>query len=107
MIPPEQAEVAEAQMQAGVYPQALGPAYAEIGGVDFTVPLSRFPGPGLILNGERDHSPRQGAARFVAAMRQGRVEVIPNAGHACNLDQPEAFNRALRAFGREIGWISS
>jgi len=24
--------------------------------------------------------------------------VIPNAGHAANLDQPEAFNRAVAAF---------
>ena len=105
MIPSELPDVAEAVIRAGVYPEALGPAFAEMAGVDFTLPLSRYPGPGLILNGERDRSSRRGEAKFAAAMQQGRVEVISDAGHACNLDQPEAFNRAVREFGREIGWI--
>jgi pimeloyl-ACP methyl ester carboxylesterase len=73
-------------------------------GKDFTVPLGKYPGPGLILNGERDKASRRGEAKFVAAMRQGRAEVVMGAGHACNLDQPEAYNQALRAFGQSIGW---
>jgi pimeloyl-ACP methyl ester carboxylesterase len=27
-----------------------------------------------------------------------RFEVVPNAGHVANLDNPEAFNRLLREF---------
>lgn len=104
MFPGELAEVAEAQLQAGVYPEALGPAFAGMAGKDFTIPLARYPGPGLILNGERDTASRRGEAKFVAAMRQGRAQVVASAGHACNLDQPEAYNRAVRAFGQEIGW---
>jgi pimeloyl-ACP methyl ester carboxylesterase len=30
-----------------------------------------------------------------------RLAVIPNAGHAANIDQPQAFNDALREFLRD------
>lgn len=102
MFPPALADVAEAQLQAGVYPDALGPSFAEMAGRDFTIPLSGYPGPGLILNGERDKASRRGEAQFLAAMQQGRAQVIPDAGHACNIDQPEAYNHAVRIFGQDI-----
>lgn len=105
MFPPALADVAEAQIQAGVYPEPLGPSFAEMAGKDFTVPLAGYPGPGLILNGEQDKASRRGEAKFLAAMQQGRARVIPGAGHACNLDQPEAYNQAVRVFGQSIGWI--
>jgi pimeloyl-ACP methyl ester carboxylesterase len=105
MFPAALAEVAEAQLQAGVYPEPLGPSFAEMAGKDFTVLLARYPGPGLILNGERDSASRRGAAKFAAVLRQGRVQTIPAAGHACNLDQPEAYNQAVRDFARSIGWL--
>jgi pimeloyl-ACP methyl ester carboxylesterase len=104
MFPSSLADVAEAQLQAGVYPDALGPAFAEMAGKDFTIPLSRYAGPGLILNGERDAASRRGEAKFLAAMCQGQAQVIAEAGHACNIDQPEAYNQAVRAFGQSIGW---
>lgn len=104
MFPPALADVAEAQLQAGVYPDALGPSFAEMAGKDFTVPLARYAGPGLLLNGEQDTASRRQEAKFVAAMQNGRVHVIAGARHACNLDQPEAYNQALRELGRAIGW---
>lgn len=106
MFPPALADVAGAQLQAGVFPEALGPSFAEMAGKDFTIPLGTYPGPGLILNGERDSASRRGEARFRAAMQQGQVQIIPAAGHACNLDQPEAYNQAVREFGQAIGWAS-
>ena len=104
LFPPELADVAEAQLEAGVYPEALGPAFAEMAGRDCTALLATYPGPGLVLNGERDSASRRGQARFVAAMRQGRGQVIPGAGHACNLDRPEAYNQAVREFAQAIVW---
>jgi pimeloyl-ACP methyl ester carboxylesterase len=92
------ADVEEAQLAAGVYPEALGPAFAEMAGRDYTIPLASYPGPGLLLNGEKDRPSRRGAARFLAAMKHGQLEVIPGAGHACNLDDPDAYNRAVRGF---------
>jgi pimeloyl-ACP methyl ester carboxylesterase len=76
-------------------------------GKDFTIPLARYRGPGLILNGEKDAASRRGETKFLAAMQQGRAQVLAGAGHACNLDQPEAYNQAVRAFGQSIGWIST
>jgi pimeloyl-ACP methyl ester carboxylesterase len=105
LFPPELADVAEAQLEAGVFPDALGPAFAEMARRDYTAPLSTYPGPGLVLNGERDSASRRGEARFVAAMQHGRGQVIPGAGHACSLDQPEAYNQAVREFGQAIGWV--
>jgi hypothetical protein len=38
-------------------------------------------------------------------MQKGQLQIIPNAGHACSLDQPEVYNQALQEFGESIGWI--
>jgi pimeloyl-ACP methyl ester carboxylesterase len=107
MFPPALSDVAEAQLQAGVFPDALGPSYAEMAGKDFSAVLRQFPGPVLILNGERDASSRRGESKFLSAARQGRGQNIPDAGHACNLDQPEKYNLAVREFARSIGWLPS
>jgi pimeloyl-ACP methyl ester carboxylesterase len=104
LFPPALADVAEAQLSAGVFPDALGPAFAELSGRDFAGRLASYRGPGLILNGAADRAVRRGAARFAASLNPGRVELIDNAKHACNLDQPEAYNRAVRRFARDIGW---
>lgn len=107
MFPPALAEVAEAQLRAGVYPGALAPSYAEMAGRDFSAVLAKYPGPSLLLNGERDSSARKGEAKFLSAARQGRAHMVPDAGHACNIDQPEKYNQAVREFARSIGWVST
>jgi len=107
MFPSALADVAEAQLQAGVYPGALGPSFAEMANKDFAALLAEYPGPFLILNGERDRASRRGEARFLATLREGQTQIVPGAGHACNLDQPEAYNQAVRNFAQSIGWISA
>jgi pimeloyl-ACP methyl ester carboxylesterase len=102
LFAPSLADVAEEQIKAGVYPGPLGPAFAEMAGRDFQLLLADYPGPTLILNGERDTGPRASAARFARGARQAEVATIPGAGHAVNLDQPEAFNRAVRAFADKV-----
>jgi pimeloyl-ACP methyl ester carboxylesterase len=105
MFPPALADVAEEQLRAGVYPDALGPSYTEMANKDFSAVLAEYPGPSLILNGERDASTRKGEAKFLAAALNGRVQTVADAGHACNLDQPEKYNQAVREFAHSIGWI--
>lgn len=107
MFPPALADVVEAQLRAGVFPEALGPSYAELAGRDFTAILGKYPGPSLILNGESDKAARRGESRFVSAARQGQAQIIAGSGHACNLDQPERYNLAVREFARSIGWVPS
>lgn len=104
MFPPALADVAEEQIRAGVYPDALAPSYIEMAHRDFSAALAEYPGPSLILNGERDSSSRKGEVKFLAAAQQGRVQTILDAGHACNLDQPERYNQALQEFSQSIGW---
>ena len=54
--------------------------------------------PSIVVVGEND-KPFLNAADYMAAKIPGaRKVVIPNAGHAANIDQPEAFNSALQGF---------
>lgn len=54
--------------------------------------------PTLVLVGEKDEG-FIGPADYMAKKIPGAVKaVIPDAGHAANIDQPEAFNAAVREF---------
>lgn len=74
----------------------------EIGQRDFSGRLRSYPGPVMILNGEYDTVNRSSERIFAAAPRNGCLQIIRNAGHICNLDQPEVFNKATRNFARSI-----
>ena len=55
----------------------------------------------LLIWGELDvRSPLAVARQFEEAIPNTELVVIPNCGHVCNLDQPEAFDRAVREFCR-------
>jgi pimeloyl-ACP methyl ester carboxylesterase len=54
--------------------------------------------PTLVLAGERDE-PFLAATDYMAARVPNATKVIiPEAGHAANVEQPQAFNRAVRSF---------
>ncbi|HEY1280725.1 MAG TPA: alpha/beta fold hydrolase, partial [Acidimicrobiales bacterium] len=54
--------------------------------------------PTLVIVGDQDE-PFRAAADYMAAKIPGAEHVvIPGAGHAANLDQPDAFNTAVRQF---------
>jgi pimeloyl-ACP methyl ester carboxylesterase len=58
--------------------------------------------PTLVIVGAED-APFQAAAEYMTAkLPRARKVVIPAAGHAPNVDQPEQFNAELRAFLDEI-----
>jgi 3-oxoadipate enol-lactonase len=61
--------------------------------------------PTLVLVGEHDVlTPPSEAERMVAALPNARLELIPQAGHLSNLENPDAFTQALLAFlGRVSG----
>jgi len=54
--------------------------------------------PALILIGERDEPFLAGSQYMANKIPDARLEVIAEAGHASNMDQPEAFTRVLLAF---------
>jgi pimeloyl-ACP methyl ester carboxylesterase len=80
----------------------------------FTNPLERFDFarlsmPVLMMTGEFDRLAPPAEIRGIAgriwdsAPRPDvRFEVIANAGHVCNLEQPEAYNRALLTFAAKL-----
>lgn len=83
---------------------ALLPLYrgADRAGVD--IPPPRYPfsplfqTPTLILYGERDTGLGQQALQSLQHLPKHRVVVLPGAGHACYMDKPEDFHRALLGF---------
>lgn len=59
--------------------------------------------PTLVLVGG-DDEPYLGASDYMASKIPGaRKVVVPDAGHAANIDQPEAFNRAVLEFLDGLG----
>jgi pimeloyl-ACP methyl ester carboxylesterase len=59
--------------------------------------------PSIVVVGE-DDKPFLNAADYMAAKIPGAAKVvIPNAGHAANIDQPEAFNEAIVEFLAGVG----
>jgi pimeloyl-ACP methyl ester carboxylesterase len=59
--------------------------------------------PSIVVVGAND-TPFLNASDYMAAKIPGaRKVVIPDAGHAANIDQPEAFNAAIVAFLAESG----
>jgi 3-oxoadipate enol-lactonase len=61
--------------------------------------LKRIRVPTLVLNGEHDRLTPPAMARDLAAQIPGaRVEIIADAGHLINIEQPEVFNRIVLDF---------
>ncbi|XP_015148344.2 protein ABHD14A [Gallus gallus] len=54
--------------------------------------------PTLILYGDRDTGLGQQALQSLRHLPKHRVVVLPGAGHACYMDKPEDFHRALLGF---------
>jgi pimeloyl-ACP methyl ester carboxylesterase len=67
-------------------------------GEQFRPRLASYPGPTLIVNGERDLLFRVGERSFLEAASDARRTLIRGAGHRSNLDQPAAFSAAVRRF---------
>ncbi|NWY63429.1 ABHEA protein, partial [Chionis minor] len=58
--------------------------------------------PTLILYGDRDTRLGPQALQSLRHLPRHRVAAVPGAGHACYLDKPEDFHRALLGFLRQL-----
>ncbi len=59
--------------------------------------------PTLVIVGEHDAvTPPTAAAKIAAAVRGGRLVTIPGAGHLSSLENPDAFNAAVRSFLTQV-----
>jgi len=99
MLPPA---LAEPQIAAGFYWKAAGQGFGTIAGEDVRPALRAYPYPVLILNGADDRLNRAGEAALAVAARDATVRIIAAAGHGVNLEQPEAFTAAVRAFAQSL-----
>ncbi|NXC76694.1 ABHEA protein, partial [Anhinga anhinga] len=76
---------------------------APVGTKDYTAEQYRWvQTPTLILYGDRDTSLGSQALQNLQHLPKHRVAVVPDAGHACYLDKPEDFHRALLGFLRQL-----
>lgn len=96
------APLVEEIVAGGTYWQAAADAVRAMRGVHFAGLLARYPGPTLILNGEADWIHRSAERLYLRAAQNASIQTIPNAGHVANLDQPEAFAQAVRAFAKTL-----
>jgi pimeloyl-ACP methyl ester carboxylesterase len=70
---------------------------------DYTPLLSGFQQPSLIIGAEQDKAVTPEQIRTLAArLPNGRLCLIPDAGHMVSLEQPEAFNHCLLDFLKSL-----
>ena len=92
----------EALVEIGMSMKAASQSLMRLPGRDFHAMGEAYPGPTLILNGERDKVNRP--AEDAAAARWGaEVVVLEDCGHACGITQPEAFADQVREFAARVG----
>lgn len=60
--------------------------------------LSAISAPALLVAGEEDGKFRQLASEMVMALPAAKIAVIPGAGHAAHLEQPDLFNKVVLRF---------
>ena len=95
-------EIIEPVIAAGLNIETAMAAFGQVAGRDYFKMMGRYHGPVLILNGEADELSRKGEEKLRAALQHGYLEIIPDAGHLLNLEQPHAFNQTLRVFLQKI-----
>lgn len=60
--------------------------------------------PALVLVGERDEAFLAATDYMARKLPKATKVVVPEAGHAANLDAPAEFNRSVEAFLADLGW---
>jgi pimeloyl-ACP methyl ester carboxylesterase len=96
------ASIAEPIVAGGFWSDGGAHALRALFGQRFVPRLASYPGPTLILNGEWDLLFRMSAGTFAAAARDVRRVRLSGALHLSNLDQPAAFNSAVRTFAASL-----
>jgi pimeloyl-ACP methyl ester carboxylesterase len=88
----------------GLRPRAIADSLSELVHVDFLAQLEAVDCPVLAMNGAKDRFLRHPAMDCLSHARQGRREMISDAGHMISLDQPELFSQLVADFARGLDW---
>ncbi len=97
-------EISERIISAGFYYKAIGEMLKELSRKEFLIPLSEYDKPILIVNGKKDFIFRGDEKLYLTRLPKARLRIIDNAGHLCNLDNPSAFNTAIKGFAHILNW---
>ncbi|GLU48455.1 alpha/beta fold hydrolase [Nocardiopsis ansamitocini] len=88
------AGAAEAVLDGGLAMEAARAVIEEIVDLNVLDLLAAYPGTVWLINGARDHF-RIHEKLFLDACVDGRLLVVPRAGHMVSLDQPETFTNIV------------
>ncbi|GAA3741343.1 pimeloyl-ACP methyl ester carboxylesterase [Spinactinospora alkalitolerans] len=88
------ADGAQAVLDGGLAMEAARSVIDEIADLDVLGLLASYPGTVWLINGARDHF-RIHEKLFLDACADGRLLVVPRAGHMVSLDQPEMFAKLV------------
>src|SRR5260370_19429422 len=69
--------------------------------------LPRVRVPSTFVAGQLDHGYVASARRLASVVPNGRIEIVPRAGHAVHQERPEAFARVLAAHLAAAGTAES
>jgi pimeloyl-ACP methyl ester carboxylesterase len=88
------------QLIRAQHPEAVAQASIAMGGrPDSTSDLSGIDVPTAVIVGEADAiTPLANAKTMHQRIPRSTLTVIPDAGHLANIEAPEAFDRAMRAW---------
>jgi 3-oxoadipate enol-lactonase len=101
---PDLVERASAIMASASLQGVVGALNAMKERPDSTPILGRIAVPTLVVHGAEDSIvPLEEARQMADAIPGARIEVIPDAGHLLNLENPAAYNRVLRQFLGSLG----
>jgi pimeloyl-ACP methyl ester carboxylesterase len=84
-------------------PKAYRAATNALIGWSVRTKLDRIQCPALVISGDMDYTPVANKEAYVRQMPTARLHVIQNSRHATPIDQPEAFNTAVRHFLHTVG----
>lgn len=101
------AEIGGPVIAGGFWYRGGGAAVLSLVGKRFVPRLAAFGGPVLLLNGVYDIPFRVSAPVFARAAPQARLVRLSGAVHLANLDQPRAFNAAVRGFMASLDEVAS
>jgi proline iminopeptidase len=71
---------------------------ASLGKWDYTTALKGVTAPLLVIYGDRDPSPISSQWAWASAVADGRLLVVPRAGHGPHIDRPDVYFKAVDTF---------
>jgi pimeloyl-ACP methyl ester carboxylesterase len=95
-------DYADELVEAGQWWRGYADALKAARRIHWSQQLESYERPVLLLNGVRDTGHSRAAAALAPELPHARVQVIDDAGHLANLDQPEAYTEAVRGFAGSL-----